>query len=253
MPSVRDARCDPCRHLRVRAVVAGEPVAGIFLLALRPNLARLAGIVVVGLDEIEASSRRGAVPHTNASARAGSIEGDAQRASVVRPLGRSFVDDDLLDCKSDRIELDLRSKRIGSLDVERRDRSQTARRDLERDVEVEMHDGKWTAAFEVTRCRRRGERPRPRRAQGFKFGVVATCVRTVLDRHRGRGACHGAPRRRKWFALGSARRPPRPCLSALWETGALSDPHEPAPYAMFDGFGSRGASQRAAPLPIAGW
>ena len=80
------------RHLHVRLVVAGEEVARVLVLALRPDLARPVGDVLVGREEVEARRgvRRGSATAICAAVDvAGTVT--RERGAVVDVLGAAFL------------------------------------------------------------------------------------------------------------------------------------------------------------------
>src|SRR4051794_26316656 len=82
-PAAWDGHREVERHLEVRLVVARKPVAGVFVLALRPDLARPLLDVLIGREKIEPSLGDSAV--CNAYLRGAGASGDrnADRRAVV--------------------------------------------------------------------------------------------------------------------------------------------------------------------------
>ena len=72
------------RLLDVRLVVAGEDVARVLVLALRPHLARAVGDVLVRREEVHAAARDGAVRDADRARAALAVrDRDPQRLAVV--------------------------------------------------------------------------------------------------------------------------------------------------------------------------
>ncbi len=119
----RHGDLDLARRLLVRRVEAREPVARVFVLALRPHLHRLLRIAVIGSDEVQAATRRTLVvdrDHELGSCGGGRGQLDAQLLAVVPERRVLATDRDLLDHELDGIERD----RLGC----RRDRDRAQRR-----------------------------------------------------------------------------------------------------------------------------
>jgi hypothetical protein len=94
------------RRLLVRRVEAGEPAAGVLVLALAPDLEGLVGVGGLGPDEVEAAARGRGVDDRELDqlARAQPGDLDVEVAAVGAPRRRPAVAADLGDLELDRVE-----------------------------------------------------------------------------------------------------------------------------------------------------
>ena len=79
-------------HLDVRLVVARHEMPRVLFLALGPHLARACGDVLVGLEEVHAASRRGAIVDAHLGARGAGLDGHAQASAVINVIYTFPVD-----------------------------------------------------------------------------------------------------------------------------------------------------------------
>ena len=125
--------------------MAGEPLTRVLLLALR-------GVMLVGLEEVEAPSRRRAVSDEHARLVASRRQRDAEGATVVVPGGGLAVDGDLAEVEADGVESDLLGGGVDAADVEGRRAADAPCGDVERHVEGQVVDGEGSVALEVARA-----------------------------------------------------------------------------------------------------
>ena len=189
------------RHLHVGLVVAGNDVASVFLLELRPRLLRPVRHVLVGVEEVEPLARRGRV----ADGERGTldIEPDVhdEARAVVRVAGLLAADRDTANREPDTVELDRGRLGVHTSNRDRRGAPHALLVEVEREVEREVLDGERPRPLEVARARREREWPPPPShvlahvlAVRVPFVTVTssskTCaarVKTMLDAH---GAAH---------------------------------------------------------------
>ena len=184
VPPPWHARDDLRRHLRVGAVVARDPVARVLFLALRPHLARAIGVVLVGLEEVEAASRRRAVGHADARRRAPGIDRHEERAPVVLEHRGLPVDGDAIDLEADGVERQVLRRGVDAPDVERRRGADGVGGDVEREVERQVIDGEGAIALEVSGARWKDERPPGGGVLGgANRGAAAPRVEALLESH----------------------------------------------------------------------
>ena len=152
-------------------------MARVFLLALRPHLSRFVRIVLVGLDEVEAATRGGAVLYGDPHAIALSLDRQDQRASVVAPGHRLSVDSHRLNVEADGVESELVGGRIDAARVDDRLGVNALRRDFERDVQGQVAYGEWPIRLEVARAGRERERAPGGRSVFCGAGTKAAAAR----------------------------------------------------------------------------
>ena len=197
VPRPRHAGDDLRRHLRVGAVVTGEPVARVVFLALRPHLARAVGVVLVGLEEVETAARRGAVGHLDPGDARRGVDGHEQGAAVVLDDHGPRVHRDALDLEADGVERQALRGRVDPPDVEGRRGVDPAGDDVEREVERQVIDGEGPVPLEVTGARREHEGAPGRSVPGGPDrGAAAPRVEALLESH-GQRDSHGEARGRK--------------------------------------------------------
>jgi MoxR-like ATPase len=198
----RDGHLDFAGGLLVRGVEAREPVARVLVLALGPDLHALAGVALVGPDEVQAAARAAGVRHGEGEALAGgggAAQVDPQVAAVGHELAADAVDGHRRDGELDGVELDVAGPWRDHADGQLGPPGDPPRRRIDVEDQPDVLDVDDPVAGPVGVAVRQGELA-AHGAQGSRLFVARA--------RRGRG---GSPR----SGRPSCRRPPRPDHSVV--------------------------------------
>jgi hypothetical protein len=156
-------------------------MARVLFLALAPDLARTGRDMVVGFQEVEATTRGGAVFDGDASGFDGA-EVEEELLAIVGERRLVAVDADPFDDEADGVEGERAGVRIEASHVEGGPAADAFCGDVKGEVEGEVFDEKGARAFEVTG----GGGKREGAARFAGMGRSAAFVEAVVGGHDAR-------------------------------------------------------------------
>ncbi len=172
------------RRLLVREVEAGEPVARVLVLALRPDLARAVRVALVRQDEVEPAPRVAAVLHSHGHGLARPqrpAELDVERAAGLLVRERHAVHRHGRDIELDGVEVERGEAVVDGRERVRGRAEDAAVVEVEPDLEADVADVGGAIAAVVRRVAGQRERLASAVVEGGGVGAAADRHRLVVE------------------------------------------------------------------------